>query len=142
MAKQTPEGKVKKRLLDYLKSLGDDCFYYMPVQNGMGQTGIPDVMAIIHRVPFAFECKATPKQHPTTLQAMALDRIHKAGGFAWVVDNESVEVAITLLTTGFDYTAEFNRNVADELAGSEVAQPLYRWREKLEVMEFDNGSCS
>lgn len=142
MAKQTPEGKVKKRLLDYLKSLGDDCFYYMPVQNGMGQTGIPDVMAIIHRVPFAFECKATPKQHPTTLQAMALDRIHKAGGFAWVVDNESVEVAITLLSIGFDYTAEFDRNVADELAESKEAQPLYRWREKLEVMEFDNGSCS
>lgn len=142
MAKQTPEGKVKKRLLDYLKSLVDDCFYYMPVQNGMGQTGIPDVMAIIHRVPFAFECKATPKQHPTTLQAMALDRIHKAGGFAWVVDNESVEVAITLLSTGFDYTAEFNRNVADELAESKEAQPLYRWRDKLEPMEFDNGSCS
>lgn len=141
MAKQTPEGKVKKRLLDYLKSLGDDCFYYMPVQNGMGQTGIPDVMAIIHRVPFAFECKATPKQHPTTLQAMALDRIHKAGGMAWVVDNESVEVAITLLTTGFDYTAEFNRDVADELAESEVAQPLYRWRSKLDVMEFNDGTC-
>lgn len=141
MAKQTPEGKVKKRLLDYLKSLGDDCFYYMPVQNGMGQTGIPDVMAIIHGVPFAFECKATPKQHPTTLQAMALDRIHKAGGMAWVVDNESVEVAITLLTTGFDYTAEFNRDVADELAESEVAQPLYRWRSKLDVMEFNDGTC-
>lgn len=142
MAKQTPEGKVKKRLLDCLKSLGDDCFYYMPVQNGMGQSGIPDVMAIIHRVPFAFECKATPKQHPTTLQAMALDRIHKAGGLAWVVDNESVEVAITLLTTRFDPTAEFERDTADKLAETKVAQPLYRWREKLEVMEFDNGSCS
>lgn len=78
MAKQTPEGKVKKKLLDFLKSLGGDCFYYMPVQNGMGQTGIPDVMAIIKGVPFAFECKATPKQQPTVLQAYALDRIHKA----------------------------------------------------------------
>ena len=86
MAKATPEGKVKKKLIDFLKSLGGDCFYYMPVQNGMGQTGIPDVMAIIKGVPFAFECKATPKQHPTVLQAYALDRIHKAMGFAWVVD--------------------------------------------------------
>lgn len=136
MAKPTPESKVKKKLIDYLKSLGDDCFYYMPVQNGMGQTGIPDVMAIIHRIPFAFECKATPKQHPTTLQAMALDRIHKAGGIAWVVDNESVEIAIDLLARGFDYTAEFSRDVANELAESEITQPLYRWRSKLEVMEF------
>lgn len=136
MAKPTPESKVKKKLIDSLKSLGSDCYYYMPVQNGMGQTGIPDVMAIIHRIPFAFECKATPKQHPTTLQAMALERIHKAGGFAWVVDNESVDLAIELLTNGFDYTAEFSRNVANELAESEITQPLYRWRSKLEVMEI------
>lgn len=141
MAKQTPEGKVKKRLLDCLKSFGDDCFYYMPVQNGMGQTGIPDVMAIIHRVPFAFECKATPKQHPTTLQAMALERIHKAGGIAWVVDNESVELAINILTNGFDYTVDYPRDFVNKLAEHDLSQPLYRWREKLEVMEFDNGSC-
>lgn len=142
MAKQTPEGKVKKRLLDYLKSLGEDCFYYMPVQNGMGQTGIPDVMAIIHRVPFAFECKATPKQHPTTLQAMALDRIHKAGGFAWVVDNESVELAIDILQKFMEQHLDFQRYTAPQICGDAWVQPLYRWRKKLEVMEFDNGSCS
>lgn len=142
MAKQTPEGKVKKRLLDYLKSLGDNCFYYMPVQNGMGQTGIPDVMAIIHRVPFAFECKATPKQHPTTLQAMALDRIHKAGGFAWVVDNESVQLAIDMLHKGIEYHIDFPRLAAQDICKQDWIKPLYRWREKLEVMEFDNGSCS
>lgn len=136
MAKPTPESKVKKKLIDFLKSLGSDCFYYMPVQNGMGQSGIPDVMAIIHRIPFAFECKATPKQDPTTLQAMALDRIHKAGGFAWVVDNASVDLAIELLTTGLDYTAEFYRDDATELAESKIAQPLYRWKKKLEVMEI------
>lgn len=136
MTKPTPESKVKKKLIDFLKSLGSDCFYYMPVQNGMGQSGIPDVMAIIHRIPFAFECKATPKQHPTTLQAMALERIHKAGGFAWVVDNESVDLAIELLSTGFDYTSEFSRDDATKLAKSKTTQPLYRWKKKLEVMEI------
>lgn len=135
MAKPTPESKVKKKLIDYLKSLGDDCFYYMPVQNGMGQSGIPDVMAIIHRVPFAFECKATPKQHPTALQAMALERIHKAGGFAWVVDNESVDLAIELLTN-IDYISDFGRYDAKKLAEVKTAQPLYRWKKKLEVMEI------
>lgn len=137
MAKNTPEGKVKKRLLDFLKSLGDDCFYYMPVQNGMGQTGIPDVMAIIHRIPMAFECKATPKQHPTTLQAIALDRIHKAGGIAWVVDNESVEQAIALLSENFDYDGDFDRGTAITLLDEPKLQALYRWRSKLEVMEFN-----
>lgn len=136
MAKPTPESKVKKKLIDCLKSLGSDCFYYMPVQNGMGQSGIPDVMAIIHRIPFAFECKATPKQHPTALQAMALERIHKAGGFAWVVDNESVDLAIELLTNGFDYISGFERYDAKKLAETKTTQPLYRWKKKLEVMEI------
>lgn len=141
MAKQTPEGKVKARLLKALKTLGDDCFYYMPVQNGMGQTGIPDVMAIIHRVPFAFECKATPKQHPTTRQAMALERIHKAGGIAWVVDNENIAVVEGLLAD-VGSGGEIPRDLANSLSEDPEAKSLYRWRDKLEVMEFGDATSS
>ena len=146
MAKATPEGKVKKKLLDFLKSLGGDCFYYMPVQNGMGQSGIPDIMAIIKGVPFAFECKATPKQHPTVLQAYALDRIHKACGFAWVVDNESVELAekmIGAIIESVDEGSEYlNADDLEEFARSDVTGVLYRWKDKLEVVEFEDGTCS
>lgn len=146
MAKATPEGKVKKKLLDFLKSLGGDCFFYMPVQNGMGQSGIPDVMAIIKSVPFAFECKATPKQHPTVLQAYALDRIHKACGFAWVVDNESVELAekmIGAIIESVDEGSEYlNADDLEEFARSDVTGVLYRWKDKLEVMEFEDGTCN
>lgn len=146
MAKSTPEGKVKKKLLDFLKSLGGDCFFYMPVQNGMGQSGIPDVMAIIKGVPFAFECKATPKQHPTVLQAYALDRIHKACGFAWVVDNESVELAekmIGAIIESVDEGSEYlNADDLEEFARSDVTGVLYRWKDKLEVVEFEDGTCS
>lgn len=142
MAKATPEGKVKKKLIDFLKSLGGDCFYYMPVQNGMGQTGIPDVMAIIKGVPFAFECKATPKQHPTVLQAYALGRIDKARGFAWVVDNESVESAIRATKAWYDAFLPYDSdNPIDHLKDGE-AKSLYRWKDKLEVMEFEDGTCS
>lgn len=146
MAKATPEGKVKKKLLDFLKSLGGDCFFYMPVQNGMGQTGIPDVMAIIKGVPFAFECKATPKQHPTVLQAYALDRIHKACGFAWVIDNESVELAkkmVGAIIEAVDESAEYlNAEELEEFSRSDVTKVLYRWKDKLEIMEFEDGACS
>lgn len=146
MAKATPEGKVKKKLLDFLKSLGGDCFYYMPVQNGMGQSGIPDIMAIIKGVPFAFECKATPKQHPTVLQAYALDRIHRAKGVAWVVDNESVELAekmIGAMIESVDEGSEYlNADDLEEFARSDVTKTLYRWTSKLEVMEFEDGTCS
>ena len=146
MAKATPEGKVKKKLIDFLKSLGGDCFFYMPVQNGMGQSGIPDIMAIIKGVPFAFECKATPKQHPTVLQAYALDRIHKACGLAWVVDNESVELAekmIGAIIESVDEGSEYlNADDLEEFARSDVTGVLYRWKDKLEVMEFEDGTCS
>lgn len=146
MAKATPEGKVKKKLLDFLKSLGGDCFFYMPVQNGMGQSGIPDVMAIIKGVPFAFECKATPKQHPTVLQAYALDRIHKACGFAWVVDNESVELAEKMIGAIIESVDEGGEYMTiddlEEFSRSDVTKVLYRWTSKLEVMEFGDGTCS
>lgn len=142
MAKATPEGKVKKKLIDFLKSLGGDCFYYMPVQNGMGQTGIPDVMAIINGVPFAFECKATPKQHPTVLQAYALDRIQKARGYAWVVDNESVEFATQAIAKWYENFLPYDSaEVYDHLTSQEV-DALHRWKDKLEVMEFEDGACS
>lgn len=145
MAKATPEGKVKKKLLDFLKSLGGDCFYYMPVQNGMGQSGIPDIMAIIKGVPFAFECKATPKQHPTVLQAYALDRIHKARGVAWVVDCENVELvknSVELIAESIINNAASYDDYVEQLVDTNKESRLYRWKEKLEVMEFEDGTCS
>jgi hypothetical protein len=145
MAKATPEGKVKKKLIDFLKSLGGDCFYYMPVQNGMGQTGIPDVMAIIKGVPFAFECKATPKQHPTVLQAYALDRIHKARGVAWVVDCENVELvknSVELIAESIINNAASYDDYVEQLVDTNKESRLYRWKDKLEVMEFEDGTCS
>lgn len=145
MAKATPEGKVKKKLIDFLKSLGSDCFFYMPVQNGMGQTGIPDVMAIIKGVPFAFECKATPKQHTTVLQAYALDRIHKAKGIAWVVDCENVELvknsAVIIAESIINYAANCDDYI-EQLVDVNKESRLYRWQDKLEVMEFEDGTCS
>ena len=145
MAKATPEGKVKKKLIDFLKSLGGDCFYYMPVQNGMGQTGIPDVMAMIKGVPFAFECKATPKQHPTVLQAYALDRIHKARGVAWVVDCENVELvknSVEIIAESIINNASSYDDYVEQLVDTNKESRLYRWRDKLEVMEFEDGTCS
>lgn len=134
MAKQTPEGKVKAKLLTILKELG--CWYFMPVQNGMGQSGIPDVVAIVKGRFVGFECKATPKQHPTTLQAMQLQAIKQSGGVAWVVDNESLPIAEKNLREAI---REEHYAVGDNLFPD---SPLYRWKAKLEPMEFNNGTSS
>lgn len=130
MAKPTPESKVKKKLIDYLKSLGSDCFYYMPVQNGMGQSGIPDIICCIKGRMAALECKATRKNEPTTLQAFALDRIQKSGGVAWVVDDENVEQAIANIQFAIDNE---HYSVGDNILQTDA---LYRWKKKLEAMEF------
>ena len=130
MAKPTPESKVKKKLIDYLKSLGSDCFYYMPVQNGMGQSGIPDIICCIKGRMVALECKATRKNDPTALQAFALDRIQKSGGVAWVVDDENVEQAITNIREAIKNE---HYSVGDNILQTDA---LYRWKKKLEAMEF------
>lgn len=38
----TPEGKVKKEVKAFLDSLGEDCWYYMPIPMGYGKRGVPD----------------------------------------------------------------------------------------------------
>lgn len=77
------------------------------------------------------------KNDPTALQAFALDRIQKSGGVAWVVDDENVDQAIALLSENFDYEGAFDRDIANALMEEPKLQALYRWRSKLEVMEFN-----
>ena len=102
-------------------------------------------MAIIKGVPFAFECKATPKQHPTVLQAYALDRIHKARGVAWVVDSENVELvknsAAIIAESILNYASNYDDYI-EQLVDANKESRLYRWQDKLEVMEFEDGTCS
>jgi hypothetical protein len=84
----TPEGKVKKAVKDYLKSIG--AWYYMPVSNGMGRVGCPDFI-VCHRGRFmAFETKAPGKSRTVTPnQQREIDAITSAYGLALVVDDVS-----------------------------------------------------
>lgn len=141
MAKNTPEGKVKAEVLKVLDSLGKHCFYYMPVQNGMGNSGIPDIMATIHGITVAIECKATPKQEPTILQAMQLEKIHLANGIAWVVDNENLsefKELIGMFADGGEWYDDASIETMDEVMAN--GYTLYRWTNKLEVVELNGDS--
>ena len=55
----TPEGKVKKQVKEYLQSIG--AWYYMPVSNGMGRVGCPDILVCYQGLFMAFETKAPGK---------------------------------------------------------------------------------
>lgn len=90
----TPEGKVKAKVKDYLKSIG--AWYYMPVSNGMGRVGCPDILVCYKGLFMAFETKAPGKRNNTTPnQDREIADIQRANGLALVVDDvEQVKEAI------------------------------------------------
>ena len=82
----TPEGKVKDACKKFLKERG--AWFFMPVSNGMGQVGIPDIIICYKGVFVAIETKAPgKKKNITSNQERVIEAIRSADGFAWVVDN-------------------------------------------------------
>lgn len=90
----TPEGKVKKQVKEYLQSIG--AWYYMPVSNGMGRVGCPDILVCYQGLFMAFETKAPGKiKNVTANQQREIDDILRVNGLARVVDDvEQVKEAI------------------------------------------------
>jgi hypothetical protein len=90
----TPEGKVKKKVKVYLQSIG--AWYYMPVTNGMGRVGCPDILVCYRGLFMAFETKAPGKiKNVTANQEREIRDIQSAYGLAVVVDDvEQVKEAI------------------------------------------------
>ena len=90
----TPESKVKTRVKKILDDLG--AYYFMPATGGYGRSGIPDIVGCYKGVFFAVECKAG-KGIPTALQEREIQKIIKAGGAAWVVNEDNINVIETYL---------------------------------------------
>jgi hypothetical protein len=85
MAK-TPEGKVKDGVKKFLKERG--AWFFMPVSNGMGQVGIPDIIICYKGVFVAIETKAPGKAaNVTPNQERVMHEIRSNDGFAFVVDS-------------------------------------------------------
>lgn len=92
----TPEGKVKEAVKKELKKR--KIWFYMPVQNGMGVVGIPDIIGCWEGWFVAIETKAPGKMaNVTPNQRLRLNEIEKAKGLALVIDD--VEVLRTILDT-------------------------------------------
>lgn len=105
----TPEGKVKAAAKKVLSDA--QAWHYMPVQNGMGRVGIPDLIACVPititpnmvgkrvGVFVAVETKAPGKDKNTTPnQKRNLEGIHEAGGMAVATsDSDLVREALNVL---------------------------------------------
>lgn len=81
----TPEARVKARVKAILDEYG--AWHFMPVSNGMGRHGIPDIIVCIGGHFLAVECKAG-KGKTTALQDRELQKIRDAGGEALVVSDD------------------------------------------------------
>lgn len=84
----TPESKVKAKVKALLEQYG--AWYFMPAQNGYGRAGIPDVIVCYKGMFLAIECKAGYNK-TTALQEREIMNIHKAGGAAMVVREDTIE---------------------------------------------------
>lgn len=86
---RTPEGKVKDACVELLKQ--HRAYYFFPVMGGYGRSGIPDII-VCHKGRFlGIECKAGYNK-PTALQEREMAEIHKAGGSAMVVREDTIEM--------------------------------------------------
>ncbi len=83
----TPEGKVKAAIKAFLNTL-PNCWWFVPVSNGMGMHGIPDIIVCYKGLFIGLETKAPGKEkNVTPLQRMQLDKINHAHGYGRVVSS-------------------------------------------------------
>ena len=98
----TPEAKITKQIIDYLKSLKREGhrIWWLKLHGGpMQRAGVPDLEVIFHGRHLFFEIKA-PGKKPTQLQQIQIDRINEAGGEARVVHSvKRVEAILMGKTT-------------------------------------------
>jgi len=79
----TPEGKVKRKVVEVLKK--HDVWYFFPANNGFGKSGIPDIIAIAQGKFIGIEVKADKTKKPTVLQGKCGEEIQQAGGWWFLV---------------------------------------------------------
>jgi Holliday junction resolvase len=84
----TPEAKVKKKVVAVLKELR--AYYFYPVTGGYGGSGVPDIVGCYNGKFFAIECKAG-KGKTTALQVKNIAQIIATGGKAIVVNEENID---------------------------------------------------
>ena len=84
----TPEAKVKKKVVAILKELR--AYYFYPVTGGYGSSGVPDIVGCHNGRFFGIECKAGTNK-PTPLQQKNLDAIKAMGGIALLINETNIE---------------------------------------------------
>lgn len=85
----TPESKVKRKVADLLKKY--KVYYFFPAMGAFGRAGVPDIIGCYRGYFFAVECKAG-KGKTTALQDAEIDKIRRAGGKAFVINESNIDM--------------------------------------------------
>ena len=89
MSYNTPEGKIKRKVVEVLKA--HKVWYFFPANNGFGKAGIPDIIAIVNGKFMGVEVKADRTKKPSALQQKCGEEIQRAGGWWFLVyDADSI----------------------------------------------------
>lgn len=91
---KTPEKKVKDKVVGILKEQG--VYYFFAAMNGMGRSGVPDIVCCYRGRFFAIECKANGNT-PTVLQQREMYKITEAGGITVVIDETNLDLVRGLI---------------------------------------------
>lgn len=89
----TPEGKVKDKIKQMLKSYAPDVYYFMPAMGSFGKSGVPDIIVCVKGSFVAIEVKADKRKNPPTpLQVKNMSEIKDAHGAALVIDANDLDM--------------------------------------------------
>ena len=89
-----PEALVKKKIRAILDEF--EAYYAMPIGTGYGNSGVPDFLVCCNGRFIGIEAKAGSNK-PTALQQHNIDRIFDAGGYALVINEDTLHVLTELL---------------------------------------------
>jgi len=89
-----PEALVKKKIRAILDEF--EAYYAMPIGTGYGNSGVPDFLVCCNGRFIGIEAKAGTNK-PTALQQAHIDRIFDAGGYALVINEDTLHVLTELL---------------------------------------------
>ena len=85
---RTPEGKVKDKCVEIIKHFG--AYYFFCPANGMGRSGIPDVIVCYRGKFLGVECKAGFNK-ATALQEREMSAIRRANGSTLVIREDTLD---------------------------------------------------
>lgn len=78
----SPEWHEKQAIKAYLMQYGLFIWYFCPMMNGFGKSGVPDILGCYFGKMFGIEVKR-PGCKPTTIQKRRMEEIEAAGGKAF-----------------------------------------------------------